>query len=379
MAADLMSWLSDEPAPPPAVMTVEQAAAWQDKWVRAVTARFAALGSPLAGGAYGVGGESGRPAAVIACERALAEVFGAEQALLVRGGGTGAIRLGLFAYVPAGSRILVHQPETYLTTRQTLSAMGVELVPCDFNSSAAVEAAVARQRPDAVLIQHMRPRLEDSYEVGPLVAAVRAAGPAALPIVVDDNYAPLKAPKLGAAMGADVSAFSLFKHGGPEGIGCLLGPSDLAERVLPYMNSGGSIVQGPEAIAVVEALGRAPLPTAHQSVVNREIAAQLSAGAVPGVRRAIAGHCPETVVLIELEEPLAVEVRAAAGELGAATRAVGMESYHEVVPAFLAPSKSLLADRPGIERYVIRISAMRAGADFVVELLRAAVEKVRGA
>ena len=44
-----------------------------------------------------------------------------------------------------------------------------------------------------------------------------------------------------------------------------------------------------------------------------------------------------------------------------------MESYHEVVPAFLAPSKSLVADHPGIERHVIRLSAMRSGADLPIE------------
>ena len=37
---------------------------------------------------------------------------------------------------------------------------------------------------------------------------------------------------------------------------------------MPFMNSGGSIVQGNEAIEVVEALGRAALPTAHQTIVT---------------------------------------------------------------------------------------------------------------
>lgn len=358
-------------------MTLEQAAAWQDEWVRAVTARFADLGSPLAGGALGIGGETFRPAATIACEQALADAFGAEEALLVRGGGTGAVRLALFVAVPSGSSVLVHEPETYLTTRLTLEAMGVELVACDFNSDDSVEYALERHRPKAVLIQHMRPRLEDSYCLEPLVALIRGVGSPPR-IVVDDNYAPLKALKLGAAVGADLSAFSLFKHGGPEGIGCLLGGPGLGERVLPFMTSGGSIVQGPEAIGVVEALGRTALPTARQSLVNREIAARLGANEVPGVRRALAGHCPETVVLIELVQPLAAEVREAAGRLGAATRPVGMESYHEVVPAFLPPSKSLIADRPGIERYVVRVSAMRSGADLVVDLLREAIEAVGG-
>jgi Aminotransferase class-V len=356
-------------------MGIEEAATWQDAWVKAVTARFAGLGSPLAGAELGIGGPGGRPAAAIACEQALVDVFGGEKAVLVRGGGTGALRLALFATIASGSRILVHKPETYLTTRLTLEAMGVQMCPSDFNSPESLETALSGDPPDGILIQHMRPRLEDTYSLEQIIPLVRRVSPS-IPIIVDDNYAPLKAPRLGAALGADLSAFSLFKHGGPEGIGCVLGRAALCDRVLPFMNSGGSIVQGPEAIAVVEALGRAALPTARQSAVNREIAERLQAGEVDGVRRAIAGHCPETTVLVELAEPIAEEVRQAAGRLGAATRPVGMESYHEVVPAFIRPSKSLMTDRPGIERFVIRLSAMRAGPDLPIEILRQAIAEV---
>lgn len=112
--------------------------------------------------------------------------------------------------------------------------------------------------------------------------------------------------------------------------------------------------------------------------MSREIAQRLADGEVPGVVRAVAAHCPETVVLVELSEPVAERTRLAAGRLGAATRAVGMESYHEVVPAFLEPSKSLMTDSAGIEEYVVRVSAMRAGADLVVRLLHKAIEEATG-
>jgi hypothetical protein len=132
------------------------------------------------------------------------------------------------------------------------------------------------------------------------------------------------------------------------------------------------MVQGPEAIAVIQALARAPLPIAHQGRVTLEIAERLAAGEVPGVRAAFATNTPETVVMVELERPCAGALRRAAAELGAAIRPVGMESYHEVVPAFLRPSKSMIEERPGIEDHVVRISAMRAGADLVLDILRAA-------
>jgi hypothetical protein len=99
---------------------------------------------------------------------------------------------------------------------------------------------------------------------------------------------------------------------------------------------------------------------------------------VPGVVRAVAAHSPETVVMVELDRPVAEHVRRAACDLGAVDRPVGMESRHEVVPCFTRPSKSLMADVPGIEEYVLRVSAMRAGADLVIDILRQAIAAAGG-
>jgi hypothetical protein len=194
-------------------------------------------------------------------------------------------------------------------------------------------------------------------------------------VIVDDNYAPLKLPRIGVELGADLSAFSCFKLGGPEGVGCVLGATRQVAAARRFMLSGGSMVQGTEAVAVVQALARAPLPTAHQGRVTVELADRLSAGAVAGVRTAYATNTPETVVLVELDAPHAERVRRAAAALGGAIRPVGMESHHEVVPAFLRPSKSMIEAQPGIEDHVIRISAMRGGTELVLELLRGAIAR----
>jgi hypothetical protein len=256
--------------------------------------------------------------------------------------------------------------------------MGARLAPCDYDDADAVAEAVARERPDAVLVQHMRPRPRDRYDLAAVIGAVRAsAADGSPPVVVDDNYAPLKLPRIGVELGADLSAFSCFKLGGPEGVGCVLGGARYVHAARRFMLSGGSMVQGTEAVAVVQALARAPLAIAHQAAVTLELAERLRSGEVPGVRTAFATNTPETVVLIELEQPRAEAVRRAAADLGAAIRPVGMESYHEVVPAFLRPSKSMIEERPGIQDHVIRISAMRGGADLVVELLHAAMERAR--
>jgi hypothetical protein len=360
------------------VMSISEAFNWQEAFIANVARHFSDPPGLLDGGDLGIGGDVSRPVATQRAEAALAATFGGEACALVRGAGTGAVRMTLFADVPPGSRLLVHQPETYLTTKLTLEAMGVNLIGCDFNSLEAVSAALGAEKVDAVLIQHMRPRVTDSYDLGSLISAIRADQGTEIPILIDDNYAPLKARDLGVSLGADLSAFSLFKLGAPEGLGCVLGKQELIERIRAFMNSGGSMVQGTEAIAALEALARAAPVTAHQSAVTREIAQRLAAGEVLGIRRAIASHCPETSVLVELDEPLADAVRRAARERGVADRAVGMESYHEILPVFLRPSKSLMVDAPGIEQYVIRISAMRAGAAQVIGSLAWAIEAARG-
>jgi selenocysteine lyase/cysteine desulfurase len=354
-------------------MSVEDAFAWQERFVASVARHFHGAGGLLEGGDYGMRSDLGRPAATARAEALMAEVFGGEDAVLVRGAGTGAMRLACFAAIPPGSTVLVHEPATYLTTRMTLEAMGVQLATCDFNSPGTVAEAIDRVGPAAVIVQHMRPRIDDMYDLGALVGAVRgSANP--VPVVVDDNYAPLKAPRLGSELGADLSAFSAFKLGGPVGVGCVVGTRALVDRIRPYMNSGGSVVQGTEALELIEALARAAPVVAHQSRVTRDLAARLAAGEVPGVVRAFAAHSPETVVMVELERPVAEAVRAAATAFGAVDRPVGMESRHEVVPEFLRPSKSLMQDRPGIDAYVMRLSAMRGGADLVIDILRRALE-----
>ncbi len=369
-----MSWLPDDPAPPRRMLTLEEAAAWQERFVAAVTRHFRGDPGLLGGGDVGMDPALGRPAATAATERILAEVFEAEDCALVRGAGTGAVRLALFAALAPNAAVLTHLAPTYLTSRLTLEAMGARILTADFDDERGLAAVIAEQRPDALLVQHMRPRPEDRYEVDGVVRVARAAA-AALPVVCDDNYAPLRVPRIGVQLGADLSAFSLFKLGGPEGVGVVLGRGALVARVRRYMLSGGSQVQGPEAIAAIRALARAALPMARQAVVTGEVAERLRAGELAGVRRAYATNTPETTVTIELERPHAEAVRQAAAALGAAIRPVGMESYHEVVPAFLRPSKSAIERAPGIERHVLRISTMRGGADLVVELLREALAR----
>jgi hypothetical protein len=179
------------------------------------------------------------------------------------------------------------------------------------------------------------------------------------------------------ALGADLSAFSLFKLGGPEGLGCVLGGQERLACLRRFMASGGSVVQGDSAIEALGALARAALPMAWQAQQTIALGERLAAGEVPGVAFAFACNTPETIVLAELDEPCAEDVRWEAARLGAAIRPVGMESRHEVAPAVLRPSKAMIERQPGIERHVVRLSLMRGDADLLLSILAEAIGRAR--
>ena len=65
-------------------------------------------------------------------EKVLAEYFRTEDAALVRGGGTGAIRALCFALLKRDDRVLVHDASMYMTTAITLEAMGVKVIKTDY-------------------------------------------------------------------------------------------------------------------------------------------------------------------------------------------------------------------------------------------------------
>ena len=89
-----------------------------------------------------------------------------------------------------------------------------------------------------ILIQHTRQKPEDSYNLEELIKTIKAADNS-IPVIIDDNYAILKTEKNGIDSGADLSAFSMFKLLGPEGIGCLIGKKELIDKIRSKNYSGG--------------------------------------------------------------------------------------------------------------------------------------------
>lgn len=350
-------------------VSVPDAIALQFRLLECVAAHFE--GQELFAPDVGVVPGLGRPRSTAQVEAVLADFFGAEDAALVQGAGTGAIRAALTAVLSDAEPLLMHRAPVYRSTGVTLRGLGARPTEADFNTAAELRDALASGRFRWAYVQHARQRLADSYDLGEVLAACRAAG---VRNVVDDNYAVLRAPACGVQLGADVSCFSLFKLHGPEGVGAVVGARDVIARVRADNYSGGGQVQGHQALDALRALTHVPVLWAVQSAVVTELAGRLAAGEVPGVAEARITNVQDRCVLVRLRAPVARQLPAVAARFGAAPYPVGSASRYEIAPLFYRMSGSALADAPELADHTVRINPMRAGADLVLTILRRALD-----
>ncbi|RCG25514.1 aminotransferase [Streptomyces diacarni] len=357
---------------PLATVPVEDAVRWQFRLLEATAAHF--QGQELFTADTGVVPGLGRPWTTARVEAVLADYFGAQDAALVQGAGTGAIRAALSAAVSPGEPLLIHRAPVYRTTAVTLRGLGVEAVEVDFNDPAALRDALASGRFRWAYVQHTRQRLADSYDPGEVLAACAHAGVRSL---VDDNYAAFRVPACGVELGADASCFSLFKLHGPEGVGVVVGAGDLVDGVRADNYSGGGQVQGHQALEALRALTHVPVMWAVQSRVGAEVAERLGAGEVPGVTDVRLANAQDRCLIIQLDAPVARRVPEVAARFGAAPYPVGSNSRYEVAPLFYRMSSSSLDDAPELADWAIRVNPMRAGADLVLSVLRRTLWELR--
>jgi hypothetical protein len=248
-------------------------------------------------------------------------------------------------------------------------------VRVDFEDAAAVDAVAAHtQAPGWWYVQHTRQRLTDQHAPGEVIAAAAAAGRR---VIVDDNYAVMRIPRIGVQHGAAASAFSLFKLHGPEGIGVVIGDEDIVDRMHHANYSGGGQVQGTQALAALQALVMVPLNWAAQAEQTQELCARLAAGAVPGVADAVLANAQDLCVIALLDQPIATELPRFAARRGAAPFPVGSNSRYEICPMVYRLSSSTLANQPALPDWAVRINPMRSGADLVVNLLTSALDDWR--
>lgn len=353
-------------------LTMEQAQRKQFQLVDTICRHFP--GSDfLSAGDLGLVPGLNQPQMTQRVESVLADFFGAPAAALVQGAGTGAIRSGLAALLKSGGSLLIHDAPLYPTTAVIAEQMGLQLIRADFNQLEDVKRAIEEHRPQAALIQHTRQRINDSYHLQEVIACFNHYD---LPSLTDDNYAVMKVESMGCECGATLSTFSCFKLFGPPGVGVVVGAEKAVNAVRQSMYSGGSQIQGFQAMEALRGLVFAPVMHAVQAQVNDSLVEQLNTGSIAPVKQAFIANAQSKVLLVEFHQPIAEKVLAKAQQLGALPYPVGAESKYEIPPLFYRVSGTFRESDPTLEQRMIRINPNRSGAETVLRILRESCEGI---
>jgi hypothetical protein len=357
-------------------LTLEQAKEMQFRIVDLATRHFDGF-QILSEGDLGVVKGKNKPEYTRKVETVIAELFESEDAALVRGAGTGAIRWGLASLLKGGGRLLTHSAPVYPTTQVTLEIMRADPVRANFNHVEEIEKTLD-QNPDvtAALVQLTRQKIDDNYDFGEVIQVIKKKDPS-IRILTDDNYAVLKIPQIGVQRGADLSSFSCFKLLGPAGVGALVGSRDLIRYVCDCNYSGGSQVQGYEAMAVLRGLVYAPVALAVQAEVSGKLVKRLNTGEIPDIKNAFLASAQSKVLLVEFQEEIAEQVLEYAAKFGATPYPVGCESKFEFVPMMYRISGTFRKQDPTLEKRMIRINPMRGGAETVMRILKESLQEAK--
>ena len=322
-------------------------------------------------------GGGGRPRATARVEEVLARYFDACAAVLVPGAGSGAIRAMLNASTAPGSRILLHDAHPYKTTLPAMRHMGLDIAYADFNDTAALERSLRERPPATVYLQHVPQQLGDRYDVGQTIELIQAVAEPTVRIIVDDNYAGMRAARIGVQLGADASALSLFKLLAPDPIGVVLAGADTVAQIRRDQSSAGCQVQGPQAMAALRALVMAPVALAVQDAAVTAAVAQINeriaAGSLPFVARAYAAQPGVRCVVLVFDRPVAVPFLESAWRNGSPSQSVGEEAPFEFLPLFTYLTSTFLKAAPGLEHWAIRINPLRGGPGTILRVLEAAL------
>ena len=359
-------------------ITLDEAKKKQFDLVDTITRHFTGE-EMLSLGDLGVRKGTNKPYQTIKVEDVLADYFGAEKAVLLRGAGTAALRWGFISHLKVGEKVLIHDAPVYPTSLVSLETMGVEFVKANFNDISSLEKVLLENKGGlkSALVQYTRQKIEDSYSMEEVLKKIKEVDKDIV-IVTDDNYAVMKVHKIGIELGADLSAFSLFKLLGPEGIGCLVGKKELIEKVVSLNYSGGSQVQGYEAMEVLRGLTYAPVALAIQGEVNDSLWKRLNNKEIDFVKGAVLANAQSKVLLVEFKEEIAVRILEEASKLGALPNPVGAESKYEFVPLFYRLSGTFRKSDPSLEKRVIRINPNRSGEETIIKILKEAYKRVKG-
>lgn len=355
-------------------ISVNEAIKLQFKLVDEITKEFSGL-DILSLGDLGVHPAANKPITTVKVEKVMAKLFDSEAAIFSRGAGTAAIREAIASVVDYGDKILIHSAPIYPTTKTTLKHLGLKAVVANFNDLNNVkEVLKANQDLKVALIQYTRQALDDSYDIKDVIEIIRENSD--VKIITDDNYAVMKVSKIGVQLGADLSCFSMFKLLGPEGIGCVVGKSEYVNKIKEFHYSGGSQIQGFEAMETLKSLVYAPVALAIQAEEIDKLANFINNNNLDHINQAVVVNAQSKVVLVEFDRPIAQEVLIQAQKLGAAPHPVGAESKYEVSPMFYKLSGTMLEKSQKYKTHWIRINPMRSGSETIIRILKASIERV---
>lgn len=356
-------------------ISIEKATEFQFKFVDCITQEF--NGSEiLTRGDLGVKAPFNMPETTQKVENVIARFFDQEAALFVRGAGTAAIFQALYSQFKAGQTILLHSAEIYETTKVSLDQLNIHIIQCDFNDLNSIKQVLESHiEIVGALIQYSRQSIHDSYDMEEVIKTIKSVRD--IPIITDDNYVALKVDKIGVQLGATLSCFSSFKLLGPQGVGVVVGDKKAIDFLRTTHYSGGSQVQGFEALDVLFGLVYAPVALAVQATQIELIVNKINSGQVEGVKQAVIANAQSKVVLVELENGIAKKVLEQAVGLGAASHPIGAESKFEMVPMFYRLSKTMRDEDPIYESHWVRINPMRAGSETVLRILSESIKRAQ--
>jgi hypothetical protein len=322
-------------------------------------------------------GGGGRPESTARVERALATFLEVDDVSLVHGAGTGSIRAMLDAGVPRDARVILHVGPPYKTTAAALENLRVPLEPTDFDDADALREALRSPGPGALFIQHVPHRMGDRYELRDVIALAREERGGECPILVDDNYAAMRTPRLGVHEGADASAISLFKLLAPTNVGFVAGTQQIIDRIRSNLASAGSQVQGRDAMEALRSLVYAPVALAIQNQVVEELTVVINElvrrGKLPLVHRAVATQPGMRGCVLVLERPIAPAFLAAAWRNGSPSRSVGEEARYDFLPLITTMPGTFVRHTPILGSSAVRINPLRGGVETIVRILLATV------
>ncbi len=318
-----------------------------------------------------------KPVKTEVVEKIIAEIFKAEDCILTRGSGTGALRYGILSSVLPNEKILVHKAPIYPTTELNIKSMNLKVIEYDFNDLSTLNYTLEDKEIKFCLLQHTRQKLDDSYDLSEVISKIKELRDDVV-ILVDDNYATMKVSKIGCELGAELSAFSTFKLLGPVGIGCLVGKKELISKVKKFNYSGGAQVQGYEAMEVLKGLTYAPVSLAIQAIQNEKLVEELSKKEkYPYIKDVFLANAQSKVLLVEFNENIAEEIIEKAEKLGALPNPVGAESKFEIPPLFYKVSGTFLKADPTLKYRMIRINPNRSGANTIIRILESAYRSIQ--